>query len=67
MTIEQYCEKHNLPEMRLLGEMKYFKYYMEKNLLDEDNGIPMIIEESKADHGFNVCDSDQAMNVMRYF
>lgn len=67
MTIKEYTEKNNLPEMKLLGEMKYFRYYIEKNLSDEETGIPMVITEHKTDNSFEINNADTALNIMGWF
>lgn len=68
LTINEYVEKYRLPEMKLLGETKYFKYYERANKQEGiDIGPPIIVEESKTKHTFKICDREQAANVIKLF
>lgn len=67
MTIDEYVKEKDLPEMKVLGELKNFRYYIEKHLTDEEVGIPMIIEENKINRTFKICDSNQALAAMGLF
>lgn len=68
MTIDKFVNINNLPEMKLLGEMKNFRYWIEKNLnSNEDTGIPMVVCENKNKQIFEVCDADAARAAMQLF
>lgn len=68
MTIKEFCKKQHLPEMVYFGEMKNFKYYVEKNTsATEDVGIPMVVVESKNKNSFDVCNANTAMTLLDLF
>lgn len=65
MTINDFIKMNNFPEVIKLGKIKNTTYYIEKNLSDEETGIPFIIQE--IDKRFKVCTSDEALNVISIF
>lgn len=68
MTIDQFVKDNNLPEMKLLGEMANFKYYIKKNIPDNiEEGPPMVIVENKSTNTFSICDVKQGMKAIAYF
>lgn len=68
MTIDEYTKTNDLPKMKIMGEMKNFRYYIEANLnSSERTGIPMVIEENKISHTFEIVDADRVLDLMSYF
>ena len=68
MTIDQFIKDNNLPEMKLLGEMTNFKYYIKKNIPDDiEEGPPMVISENKNTNEFLVCSIKQGMKAIAHF
>lgn len=68
MTIDEYIKENNLPKMKVLGEMKNLKYYIEKNIPPEMQiGFPMVIVENKKSDSFEICNTGQAIKLIAYF
>lgn len=68
MTIEEFVESIDFPEMEFLGEMKNFKYYIQKEAHPEkDTGFPLVIEENKVKHTFEICDGLRSQQLINYF
>lgn len=70
MTIEEFVKSIDFPEMKLLGTMKNFRYYIRdipKDELDNEIGEPIVIEENLVSNTFKVCDSKQTFAIIEYF
>ena len=66
-TINDFTKSIGFPEFELLGKMKKFNYYIEKNISDLDLGIPTIIEENVKKNTFEIIDANRAMQIMSLF
>ena len=70
MTIDEFVKSIDFPEMKLLGTMKNFRYYIRdipKDELDNEIGEPIVIEENLVSNTFKVCDSKQTFAIIKYF
>lgn len=67
MTIDEYTKSINFPKMKILGEIKNFKYYIQKDVPDRDEGVPIVIIENKKKNTFDVCDADLALSAVALF
>ena len=68
MTINEFIKENDFPEMKVLGEMNYYKYYIEKYpLIGQDVGIPFIIVENKKKNTFEICDAHASLSAMALF
>ena len=69
MTLDEYLESIDyVVSMEILGKMKNFRYYIQNDLPnDEDIGEPLVVEENLANKTFKICDSDQAMALIKFF
>ena len=67
MTIDEFCKMKNFPKMKVLGEIKNFRYYIEKNPPDEDEGEPIVIIENIELNVFDPCSSDQTFAALDLF
>lgn len=68
MTINEYVKEIDFPEMELLGEMKNFRYYIQKeDSPEEDLGIPLMIEENISKNSFVVIAGERVLNLLAYF
>ena len=69
MNIGQYLKSIDYDvKVTVLGKTKNFKYYIQKDMpKDQDEGIPLIVEENKKKHTFKVCGSDQSLALMSLY
>ena len=68
MTIDEYTKKHNLPEMRVMGETEDYRYYIKKNVSSTMQlGIPMVVAEDKKADFFSICNANEALDLISYF
>lgn len=65
MTIEEFISDNNFLEVEKFGKIKGTTYYIEKDLSDEEIGIPFIVKENSGK--FSVCDSDEALEAISIF
>ena len=65
MTVNDFIKTNDLPEVRKLGKIKGTTYYIEKDLPDEDIGIPLVIQEKSG--LFAICISDDALWAISVF
>ena len=68
MTIDEYTKSIDFPKMKLLGEIDDFRYYDElETEPDNDEGIPIVIVESKETNEFEILDGEDALNALALF
>lgn len=68
MTIEKYLESMDyVVPMKILGELKNFRYYIEKDPPDSDDGEPFIVIENKKSNEFEICGSEQRFAILDLF
>lgn len=69
MTVKEYLKSIDYSvSVKVLGELKNFRYYIQDDLPDnEDIGIPLVVEENKVKHTFEICDADRTFKVIKLF
>ena len=65
MTLKDFIETNNLPDVKRLGRIKGTTFYIEKNIPDEETGIPLVIQEKSG--SYSVCISDNALWAISVF
>ncbi len=63
-TIDDYVKSIHFPEMKLCYEEGTYAYYIVKNPLEGDNGVPNMVFEDRHINTFEVCDSDVVFEVL---
>lgn len=67
MTINEFTKFMGLPEMKLLGNMNGYTWYIIKNPLKGMVGVPTIIRERNSSNIFEILDSNEALSALRLF
>lgn len=67
MTIDEFTKFMGLPEMKVLGTIGGYKWYIVKDPLEGFVGIPTIIREHISSNIFEILNSDEALAVMGLF
>lgn len=69
MTVKDFLESIGYDaEMKELGEMKNFRYYIQVDLPNnQDEGIPLMIIENISKNIFEIASSDQTFAAWEYF
>ena len=68
MTIDEFCKPRNYPKMKVLGELKNFRYYVsDYNDPEMYRGLPIIVIENKVKHTFSGCDPEKVFEILNLF
>lgn len=66
MAIDQFIKDNDYPEVKKLGKLNGWTYYIDKTLKDnEEVGVPMMLKEKGSI--IQACDADESLQMIEMF